>query len=71
MSNWFAQLVSAPGLAGSEAELNWFRQLVSASPPHSQNSPLAAWPDFEKQYFETYFRGGMASIRCFLPVFLL
>ena len=32
MSNWFARLVSAPGLAGSEAELNWFRQLVSAPP---------------------------------------
>ena len=29
MSNWFAQLVSVPGLAGLEAELNWFRQLVS------------------------------------------
>ena len=32
MSNWFAQLVSAPGLAGLEAELNWFRQLVSPPP---------------------------------------
>ena len=32
MSNWFAQLVSVPGLAGLEAELNWFRQLVSPPP---------------------------------------